>query len=323
MTSRRRWLFAVGALALAQTAGAQQRGKIWRVAFLGDGPAATSAPDRQVFLQRMKELGYTQGTNLAFEARSAESDLERLPGLAEALVAGKPDVLLATNSTPTRALMKLTKTIPIVFASSADPVAAGLVASLAHPGGNVTGSSNMVADTAGKRIELLQELVPNAKRFGFLGPIRNPGVKRVYANLQAAARTRRVSMRLLDASTSGDVDRAFATLAAEPIDALITAGVMIRYRKQLSDLTLKHKLPALYVFREHIDAGGLMSFGSNLTHGYRRAAEIVDRILRGANPGELPVEQHSQHLAINMKTAQALGINVPRSLMARADEVVQ
>jgi len=323
MLTRRRLLVAIGAAALAPAAIAQQRGKTWRVSYLNDGNVAASAPQQQAFLQRLRELGYTQGVNLTFEAQSADSQLERLPALGEALLAGKPDVLLASNSTPTRVLMKLTKTVPIVFARSADPVGTGLVKSLARPGGNVTGSSVVVVETAGKRIELLRELVPSARRFGFLGPFSNPGVGQVYASLQAAARPVGVSVRALDAATSADVERAFASLDAEPIDALITAGSAVAHRKQIADLALRRKLPALYVYREHLNAGGLMSFGPHISSAYRHAAEIVDRILRGANPADLPVEQQTQYLAINMKTAQALGIHVPRSLMARADEVIQ
>lgn len=323
MTTRRQLLVAIGAATLSPQVFPQQRAKTWRVAYLNDGNAEASVLQQQAFLQRLRELGYIQGANLAFEAQSAESRMERLPALGEALLAGKPDVVVASNSTPTRVLMKLTRTVPIVFARSADPVGTGLVRSLARPGGNVTGSSVVVVETAGKRIELLRELVPSARRFGFLGPFSNPGVGQVYAGLQAAARPLGVSVRALDAATSADIERAFASLDAEPIDALITAGSAVGHRKQIADLSLRRKLPALYVYREHLNAGGLMSFGPHITSAYRHAAEIVDRILRGANPADLPVEQQTQYLAINMKTAKALGINVPRSLMARADEVIQ
>lgn len=320
-----------GALALAgRTSRAQPPGfaqsleQPRRIAILDDGDKSAREPVWRAFRERLQELGYAEGKNLAFDRRWANSALGRLPQLARELVQAKPDVIVANTTPGARAAMQATATIPVVFVAAADPVGAGLVATLAHPGSNATGLTNLSTDAAGKRIELLRELVPGARRIGFLGPSGNQGTMAVFRGLQEAARSRNATVRLVDAGDGATIKQGFADVAAESLDGLIVGAALIAHRKQIAELAAEHRLPAVYAYREFIEAGGLVAYGPNLAGQYRRAADYVHRILQGAKPADLPVEQPSTlWLGINLRAARAIGIAIPRELLLRADEIIE
>jgi putative ABC transport system substrate-binding protein len=297
--------------------------RAFRVGILGNGTKDENAAYWSVTLDRLRELGYAEGRNLVIESRWGEGELARLPGLAVELVATGPDVIVAISTPGARAAMAATATIPIVFPAAADPVGAGLVKSLARPGGNVTGQSILVADTAAKRIELTLLVVPKARRLGLIGPASNPGVAAVYRQLQDAARERKLDLQQFDANDADAIERAFVQMRAASVDGLIVAAILVRHREQLAGLAVRHRLPVIYVFPEHLDAGGLITFGPDLRSLYRRTADSVHRILRGAKPGDMPVEQARVVLGVNLKAARAIGVTIPQALLARADRVIE
>jgi putative tryptophan/tyrosine transport system substrate-binding protein len=329
--ARRRLLIALGAGALAAplSAFAQQPGKVRRIGFLGARSRSTqSNPDvyYDAFVQGMRELGYVEGKNLVIEWRFADGKYERLPGLAAELVRLKPEVIV-THSTPaTKALQQATSTIPIVTAAVGDPVGSSMAASLAHPGGNITGLSTIATDVSTKHLELLKTMVPVLSRTAVLV---NPGNSSHPANLksvQATALQLGVKVLSVDARTPEEIERGFAAMKRERADAIIilTDPFFSGQRRQVTELAARNRLPSMFEFREDVAAGGLMSYGPNLTDQYRRVATYVDKILKGAKPGDLPIEQPTTiHLAINRKTAKALGLSISEQLLLRADEVVE
>lgn len=322
MYPRRRALFVLAAgLAAAPLLAPAQRA--FRVGILGNGTKDENAVYWSVTLDRLRELGYAEGRNLVIESRWGEGELARLPGLAVDLVATGPDVIVAISTPGARAAMAATATIPIVFPAAADPVAAGLVKSLARPGGNVTGQSIVVADTAAKRIELTLLVVPNARRLGLIGPASNPGVAAVHRQLQDAARERKLDLQQFDANDANAIERAFVQIRAASVDGLIVAAILVRHREQLARLAVRHRLPVIYVFPEHLDAGGLITFGPDLRSLYRRTADSVHRILQGAKPRDMPVEQAGVVLGVNLKAARAIGVTIPQSLLVRADRIIE
>jgi putative ABC transport system substrate-binding protein len=319
-------LLALGAAPLA--AEAQQAAKIARIGYLtsslGDDPHLLEA-----FRQGLRDLGYVEGRNLVIEYREAEGKADRLPALAAELVALKVDVIVAPITSAARAAKQATETIPIVFAVSADPVTDGFVTSLARPGGNVTGLSILAPELVGKRLELLTQAVPGVSRVAVL---RLPGAlgertdKYMLKEAEAAARALGVRLQLVEARGPADIDRAFSDMTGARAGALtvLPSNMFLRERRRLVDLAAKNRLPAVYSGRAVVDAGGLMSYGPNIADNYRRAATYVDKILRGAKPGDLPVEQPAKfELIINLKTAKDLGLIIPQSVLARADEVIQ
>jgi len=319
-------LLALGAAPLA--AEAQQATKVARIGYLTSSQGVN--PDLpEAFRQGLRDLGYVEGRNLVIESRDAEGKVDRLPALAAELVALKVDVIVVTFNTATRAAKQATETIPIVFAGSADPVGSGLVTSLARPGGNVTGLSGLGPELVDKRLELLTQAVPGISRVAVL---RLPGVlgermdKEMLKEAEVAAQALGVRLQFVEVRGPDDFDRAFSDMTRARAGALtvLPGNMFLREHRRLVDLAAKNRLPAVYTSREFVDAGGLMSYGANRPDLSRRAATYVDKILKGAKPGDLPVEQPTKfELIINLKTANALGLTIPQPVLGRADEVIQ
>jgi putative tryptophan/tyrosine transport system substrate-binding protein len=317
----------VSVLGVPLAGEAQQPGKVPRVGFLGPRSRSDGTPYLDAFLQGLRELGWVEGQNIAIEYRFAEGRLDRLAALAAELVRLKVDVILAASTPPAVAAKSATSTIPIVMATSADPVELGLVASLARPGGNVTGLSFSVAlDVVGKELELLKETVPKVRRVAVLWNPANPGNTLAMKTLRNTARSLSVQLQLLEARSPNEFEAAFAAMAREGAGALLVVpdSIFGLHRARLQDLAAKSRLPAMYGLREHTEAGGLMSYAVDLRDSFRRSATYVDKILKGAKPADLPVEQPTKfELVINLKTAKALGLTIPQSVLLRADEVIQ
>jgi putative ABC transport system substrate-binding protein len=328
---RRRFIEMIGGglLAAPLAAEAQQAAKVARIGYLA-GNLAASPHVHEAFRQGLRDLAYVEGRNVVIEYRDAEGKPERLPALAAELVALKVDVIVAAGGTRgALAAKQATRTIPIVFAVVGDPVTDGLVTSLARPGGNVTGSSLLAPELIGKCLELLKQAIPGVSRVAVLwqpgaGPERTE--KDLLKGADVAARALGVRLQFVEARGPDDFDRAFSEMTRARADALtvLSSAMFINERRRLVDLAAKHRLPAVYPYRESVDAGGLMAYGPNVADSFRRAATYVDRILKGAKPADLPVEQPTKfELVINLKTAKALGLKIPQSVLGRADEVIQ
>jgi putative ABC transport system substrate-binding protein len=318
---------ALAVLAAPLAAEAQQAAKIARIGYLAPNLAAD--PHRsEAFRQGLRDLGYIEGRNVVIEYRDAEGKYERLPALAAELVALKVDVILAPNTVTALAAKQATKTIPIVFAGTTDPVASGLVASLARPGGNVTGGSNLNSELLGKCLELLKQAVPGVSRVAVLwqaGAVDEHTEKDRLKRAEVAARALGMRLQFVEARGPEDFDRVFSEMTRARAGALTVLGstLFIIERRRLVDLVTKNRLPAVYPWREFVDVGGLMAYGANSPDLYRRAATYVDRILKGTKPGDLPVEQPTKfELVINLKAAKALGLTIPPSVLTRADQVI-
>jgi putative ABC transport system substrate-binding protein len=314
-------------LAAPFAAEAQQAVKVPRIGWLQANQALGSWA-QEAFLQGLRDHGYVQGRNVVIEYRDAAGKLERLPALAAELVALRVDVILAGGAAQAVAATQATKTIPIVFTGVGDPVSMGLVSSLARPSGNATGLSLLGPELVGKRLELLTQAVPGVTRVALLW---QPGFEREAGKVplteaHVAARTLGVQLHVVEARGPADIDRAFADMATARAGALTVGGgaMLNSERRRLADLAAKNQLPAMYPARQYVDAGGLMAYGPNAADLFRRAATYVDKILKGANPGDLPVEQPTKfELVINLKTAKALGLTIPQSVLARADQVIE
>jgi len=323
-------LAVILSLTLAPLAGeGQQAAKVPRIGYLALNPG-TSPHLREAFLQGLRDLGYVEGRNVVIEYRSAEGKPERFPALAAELVALKVDVIVTGGGTPTAlAAKQATRTIPIVFASAGDPVADGLITSLARPGGNITGSSNLTPELVGKCLEQLKQAVPGVSRVAFLWQPGGAGEgteKDMLKRAEVAARALGVRPQFVEARGPADFDRAFSEMTRARAGALtvLVGAMFIVAQRRLVDLAAKNRLPALYGLREYVDAGGFMSYGPNVADLFRRTATYVDKILKGAKPGDLPVEQPTKfELVINLKTAKALGLTIPPSLLQRADQVIE
>jgi ABC-type uncharacterized transport system substrate-binding protein len=306
---------------------AQPAPKVARIGLLTPSSPAGSGHLVEAFRQGFRELGYVEGKTFVLEARYGDGRSERLAQLAGELVRLKADVVVTSTDAATAAVRRHTRTMPIVMALSTDPVGTGFVASLARPGGNVTGLSNVTAELGGKRLELLKEAVPGLSRVAFLW---NPDVRGAlldYRETEARARALRLELVSLEVSTDEDLDRAFATLTGERVQAFIVAAaniVMFARRPAIARFAQSNRLASLYGAQEYVDAGGLMSYGASVSDMFRRSALYVDKILKGAKPGDLPVEQPTKfELVINLKTAKALGLTIPPSLLLRADKVIE
>jgi putative tryptophan/tyrosine transport system substrate-binding protein len=278
------------------------------------------------FREGMWELGYVEGSNVLFEFRFADGYLGRLPDLANELVRLNPRVIVSTPLSAHLAARKATSTIPIVMATGADPVGFGLVASLSHPGGNVTGLANFAEMLASKQIDLLREMLPDLARLGLLVNVTNQLHVPQLRETKIAAEVLGIPLMPVEVGGPDQIEPAFATLGAERVEALLVPPDTTFYsrRQQIAELAATTHLPAIYGYREHVEVGGLMSYGPDIPDQYRRAAIYVDKILKGAQPAELPVEQPTKiELVINLKTAKALGLTVPPSLIARADAVIE
>jgi len=301
---------------------AQQAGKVYRIGVLQQG----GPPIPGSFLQQLRELGYIEGQNIVLEYRYAEGRAERLPDLAAELVSLKVDVIVAGGTPAPLAAKHATGTIPIVMTAAGDPVGSGLVTSLARPGGNVTGLSARSPELAGKRLQILKEVVPGLARVAVLWNATNPYAALVVRETEAAARTLGVQVQFLEVRGPDDFGNALPAAIRGRPDALILVEdpLTFRYRMQVADFAVRHRLPTTYGYREFAEAGGLMTLGPNLADMYRRAASYVDKILKGAKPGDLPVEQPTKfELVINLRTAKALGLTIPQSLLLRADQVIE
>ena len=330
MNNRRKLIVALGAAALASPLSslAQPATKVWRVGFLSPRlrPTSLDADIYGGFLQGMRELGYVEGKNLVIEWRYADNKVEHLPDLAAELVQLKLDVIVTASPPATFAAMKATTTIPIVFESVGDPVGLGLVKSLAHPGGNITGVSNLAGELGPKRLEMLLDIAPKLSRVAFLMNPGNPGNASALKETEAAAQKRNVKIVPVAVRTAQEIGNALPLLAKEKVQALIVAQdpLFNQQARQIAEWAVKNRLPSISGLREYADAGGLMSYGPNLRDLYRRGASYVDKIFKGAKPADLPVEQPTMfELIINGKTAKALGLKIPQSLLISADKVIE
>ncbi len=316
-----------GAMAAAWPPAAHAQQKATPVVgFLNAAAPSDSEPFMAAFHQGLSEAGYVEGQNLAIEYRWAEGHYDRRPALAADLVTRKVDVIVAIGGPPALAAKGATSTIPIVFMGVGDPVGQGLVASLARPGGNLTGFSNFATELNPKRFELLSELVPQAVVIALLVNPNQPNTERIIRDVQEAARAKGVQLAILKAGTESEIDAAFATLVELHADALFVGGDVFFFsrREQLVALASRHAVPAIYMWREFAASGGLISYGVRVTASFRQAGSYAGRILKGAKPADLPVQQPSKFdLVVNLKTANALGLTVPQSLLTRADEVIE
>ena len=322
---RRRLLLASSALLVAPLAAfAQPAQKVRRIAILEQGDREARESLWRIFEARMRELGYVEGQTLFIDRRWADGIDDRLPRLAQELLAGRPEVVLVSTTTGTQALMRLTDTVPIITVGTGDPVATGLVASLARPGGNVTGVSNLLGAVAVKRIELLREISPKAKRFALLGPAASLGIQVTLKQAQEATRPRGLDVRLLDAGDSTAIAGAFERLGTEPVDGLIVSSLLYVHRRQIVELAAQFRIPAAYVEKGYLEVGGLIVLGPESEPLYRHAADYAHRILLGAKPADMPVMQPTEFwLGVNLRTARALGLKIPQSVLIRANRVIE
>ena len=318
---------AASILAASLAAEAQLAAYMPRIGYL-QGSVAANPQLREGFLQGLRDLGYVEGRNVVIEYRDAEGQFDRFPALAADLVARKVDVIMATSTPSALAAKRATRSIPIVFAA-ADPVASGLVTSLARPGGNVTGLAGLVPDLAGKRLELLKQIVPGVSRIAVLwhpGGFDEGADKEMLKEADIAARALGIRLQVVEARGPDDFERAFSDMSRARAGAVTvqSTSIFLMEKRRLVGLAARNRLPAIYLLREFVDAGGLVSYGPNFADMCRRAATYVDKILKGAKPGDLPVEQPTKfELVINLKTAKALGLTIPPSLLQRADQVIE
>jgi putative ABC transport system substrate-binding protein len=316
---------ALGILAAPLAADAQPPVKVPRIGWLFTGDPAR-LPPLEGFRQGLRELGYVEGQNIVIELRAAEGRYERLPQLARELMSLKPDLVVAVATPSAIAARDATRTIPIVMVAVGDPVGTGLVSSLARPGGNITGVSLVNVEFSGKRLQLLKEALPKVSRVAILWNSLNAMNASVLEQTQVAAAALGVTLLPLSVRAPEDLPSALAATNRERAGALIVVpdSMLLSHRRSIIDFAAKNCLPAMYNFIEETEDGGLMSYGASLYENYRRAAAYVDKILKGAKPGDLPVEQPTKlELVINLKTAKAIGLRIPQSLLIRADHVIQ
>jgi putative ABC transport system substrate-binding protein len=314
-------------LALSFPAEAQQPAKIPRIANLIGAPPAAAAARIEAFRQGLRELGYVEGKNIIIELRSAEGKLDRLPALAAELVRLKVDIIVTAGPLPTRAAKEATTTIPIVMTNDPDPVATGFVASLARPGGNITGLSTLAPELSGKRLELLKETTPKLSRVAVFGTSTFPGNAQSLKEVELAAKAFGVKPQYLDVLSPKDIETAFRAAGKGRADAvlwLVAGGVAAAHQTEIAELAVKSRLPVIYSDSRYVDAGGLMSYATNIFDLDRRAATYVDKILKGRTPADLPVEQPTKfEFVINLKAAKQIGLTIPPNVLARADKVIK
>jgi putative ABC transport system substrate-binding protein len=326
---RRRFLLAslAGALAAPLAAEAQQAGRMYRIGYLLDGrpPDQTPSPPLRALEETLRDLGYVEGRNLVFERRFAALKYDRLPDLAAELVRLKLDVIVTGGNPAIAALKRATTTVPIVMLWSEDPVGAGLVTSLARPGGNITGLTWTTGpEFIAKQLEILNEVVPKLSRVAILRQTGRAGAET--AALESAGQKLGLTILFADVRTPNDIKGAFATMTRSRAGAILILGGSMTWasRQQIADLAVQQRLPGIHFFREYAEAGLLLAYGPNVVAQWRRAATYIDKILKGARPADLPVEQPTKfELVINLKTAKALGLTIPQSVLVRADEVIQ
>ena len=316
-------------LAVGFAAHAQQQAKIYKIGWLGSRPAVrevVAARGSEIIRRELRALGYVEGKNIAFEYRSAEGEPNRLPALADELVRLKVDVLVMSTPSAALAAKNATRTIPIVFLLAGDPVASGLVDSLARPGGNITGFTTISTVLAGKRLELLKETVPKLSRVAVLWDPKAPRSVQQWKENQLQAKELGLQLHSMEVSSVNDLENAFkgATKARSAALAVLQSPFTSTYQKQIADLATKHRLPAIYPRQDFVESGGLMSYGADRAEPYKRVASLVDKVLKGTKPADLPVEQPTKfELVINLKTAKALGLTIPPVVMMRAEKVIK
>jgi putative ABC transport system substrate-binding protein len=323
---RREFIAALGSTTAWPLLARVQQLKSPTIGYFGASVAAAERSRTDAFVQRLSELGWIEAHTIAIEYRWGESRTEHFREIADDLVRLHVDAIVVTSTAAAIACKQATTVIPIVLPLTGDPLGSGLVASLARPGGNITGLSNEGADLAGKRLEILREVNPHLRRLAILANSEYAGRKSEIANIQSAARTIGLDVAAFEIRPTEDIASAFATIRGDGVDALYVVGdtFMNSNRVRLGALAITARLPTIYVAREYVEAGGLMSYGANTPDLFKRAAELVDKILHGAKPGDIPVEQPTKFdLVVNLKTAKALGLSLPPSLVVRADEVIE
>jgi putative ABC transport system substrate-binding protein len=318
-------VLTLGLVAGSVTAEAQAPAKVWRVAVITGATPRSGAPPRALE-QRLAELGYVEGRNLVIDFRTAGGQLDQLPALASELVGRRPDVFVAVSTQGAMAAKNATRTIPIVMAAVGDPLGTGIVPSLARPGGNITGVSMLNAELSGKGLQLLKEAVPATSRVAVLWNSRNPLHREVRAATEAAATTLKVGLQLVDVRRPDDLPNAFGAITRQRAESLLMFpdAASLALQKPILDFASNRRLPAMYPFSEMVEGGGLMCYGPNLAENRRASADYVDKILKGASPGTLPIAQATKFdLIVNLKTAKTLGLVIPPAVLLRADRVIQ
>jgi putative tryptophan/tyrosine transport system substrate-binding protein len=320
-------LLSIAVVVVGAIAQAQQSTKIPRIGYL-NAVSPSSVSDRiEAFRQGLRELGYVEGKNIVIVSRYADGNLERLPALAAELASLKVDVIVSSGPVPTRFTKKATATIPIVMAQDSDPVGNGFVATLARPGGNITGLSTLAPELSGKRLELLKEIIPRLSRVAVFGTSTQPGNAQALKEVELAARAFGINLQYVDVLDPKDIETAFRAAGKGRADAvlmMVPSSVVNSLRKEIAELAVKSRLPATYQQSEYVEAGGLMSYGVSIDDLNRRAATYVDKILKGRKPADLPVEQPTKfELVINLKAAKQIGLTIPPQVLARADQVIK
>jgi putative tryptophan/tyrosine transport system substrate-binding protein len=307
-------------------AEAQQPKKVLRIGILFGGRPSAVSDRLEAFRQALSELGYAEGKNIVIETRYAEGKVDQLPALASELVRLNPDVIVTGGPQSTRSAKNATSTIPIVMGQDSDPVGSGFVASLARPGGNITGLSNFNAELGGKRLELVKKIVPKLSRMIVIGTSTEPANALFLKEAQLGSVALGIKLQYVDVRGTKDLEAGFLEATKERVDAVLVlaASILFSQRTKIADLAVKRQIPAMYISREFVEDGGLMSYGTDPTDSYRRVAIYVDKILKGAKPADIPIEQPTKfELAINFKTAKQIGITIPQKLLARADRVIK
>ncbi|MDT5354149.1 MAG: hypothetical protein QOJ56_2681 [Mycobacterium sp.] len=322
--NRREFITVLGGAVVAWplSARAQQSGKIWRMEFIARGHETFY----DAFFEGLRKLGYAEGQNLIVERRYAGDRTERFQEFAAEAVRQKVDIIIVVTTPAALAVKSATTTIPVVFPNAINPVETGVVTSLAHPGGNVTGGAAQTAVLSAKRLEILKEVVPGLSREAVLWNAANPALAFAWRETQGAARALGVTLQPHEMRDLKDFEAAFATMAQQRPDALLVVqdALTLQHRKEIIDFTIQKRLPGMCVAKEWVEAGGLMSYGDSLPDMYHRAAYFVDKILKGAKPADLPVEQVTKfELVLNLRTAKAIGLTIPDAFLARADEVIE
>jgi putative tryptophan/tyrosine transport system substrate-binding protein len=323
---RRRDLLALLGCAVAWPVTPRAQDRVRIIGILDTSSPDLNAANLDALRRGLQDLGYTEGQNVRLEYRTAKGEAARFPALAAELVRLKVDLIVTRGTPAARAAKEATSTIPIVMAAIGEPLDTGVVASLARPGGNVTGFSAFVTELAGKRVELMKEVLPTVTRVGFFNNMSNPVIPLQWEETQRAARSLAIQAQLLDVRSEADIPRAFDKAAHSRVDGLLVGidAITQQHRGLIVSLAARQQLPTIYASREYVEAGGLMSYGVSYPDLYRRAARTVDKIFRGANPGDLPVEQPTKfELVINGTTAKAIGLKVPPIVLARTDEVIE
>jgi putative ABC transport system substrate-binding protein len=320
-------LVAVVLLSVSVIAEAQQAEKVPRIGYLSGSPSSAVAELNEAFRQGLRDLGYMEGKNIVIEWRSAEGKSDRLPALATELVRLKVDLIVTAGPLVTRAVKEATSTIPIVLAQDPDPVANGFVASLARPGGNITGLSRLAPELSGKQLELLKEIIPKFSRVAVFGTSSRPGNAQTLREVELAAGAFGVKLQYLDILSPKDIEAAFQAAVRERVDGalwFVTGSIGNPHRRKIADLAVSSRLPVVYFDRVYVEAGGLMSYGVNAVDLHRRAAVYVHKILKGAKPAELPVEQPIKfEFIVNLKSAKQIGLAIPQWTLMKADRVIK